>query len=112
MRGKAALGFVADRCRTLVSMATDSFHRVIMGKTVSPLFLGSFACMKFSHIPTAERVKKIPIGLQWEKRCLHLFLAIYDPIPMKLAGNEDMHKSLDDFEFGQDLTTDYRVSRH
>ena len=30
--GKAALGFGADRIRTLVSMATDSSHRVIMGK--------------------------------------------------------------------------------
>ena len=30
--GKAALGFGADRIGTLVSMATDSSHRVIMGK--------------------------------------------------------------------------------
>ena len=30
--GKAALGFWPDRIRTLVSMATDSSHRVIMGK--------------------------------------------------------------------------------
>ena len=32
--GKAALGFGPDRCgiRTLVSMATDSSHRVIMGE--------------------------------------------------------------------------------
>ena len=30
--GKAALGFDADQIRTLVSMATDSSHRVIMGK--------------------------------------------------------------------------------
>ena len=30
--GKAALGFWPDRIGTLVSMATDSFHRVIMGK--------------------------------------------------------------------------------
>ena len=30
--GKAALGFGADQIRTLVSMATDSSHRVIMGK--------------------------------------------------------------------------------
>ena len=29
--GKAAQGFGADRFRTLVSMATDSFHMVIMG---------------------------------------------------------------------------------
>ena len=31
--GKAAFGFGSDRIRTLVSMATDSSHRVIMGKT-------------------------------------------------------------------------------
>ena len=31
-RGKAALGFGLDRIGTLVSMATDSSHRVIMGK--------------------------------------------------------------------------------
>ena len=28
---------------------------------------------------------------------------------MILAGNEDIHKSLDEFEFGQDLKTDYGV---
>ena len=33
-------GFGSDRIRTLVSMATDSSHRVIMGKTASPRFLG------------------------------------------------------------------------
>ena len=27
-----------------------------------------------------------------------------------LAGNEDMHESLDEFEFGQDPPTDYGVS--
>ena len=30
--GKAALGFGPDRIGTLVSMAMDSSHRVIMGK--------------------------------------------------------------------------------
>ena len=30
--GTVALGFEPDRIRTLISMATDSFHRVIMGK--------------------------------------------------------------------------------
>ena len=32
--GLAAQGFGPDRIRTLVSMATDSSHRVIMGKTL------------------------------------------------------------------------------
>ena len=40
--GKAAWGFGADQFRTLVSMATDSSHRVIMGKTASSRFLKCF----------------------------------------------------------------------
>ena len=32
--GKAALGFGPGQSGTLVSMATDSSHRVIMGKTL------------------------------------------------------------------------------
>ena len=32
--GLAALGFGPDRIRTLVSMATDSSYRFIMGKTL------------------------------------------------------------------------------
>ena len=40
--GKAALSFEADRFQTLVSMAIDSSNRVMMGITVSPLFLGCF----------------------------------------------------------------------
>ena len=35
--GKHALGFGPDRIGTLVSMATDSSHRVIMGKMLSAL---------------------------------------------------------------------------
>ena len=40
--GKAAWGFGADQFRTLVSMATNSSHRVIMGKTASSRFLEWF----------------------------------------------------------------------
>ena len=35
--GLASLGFGRDRMRTLVSMATDSSHRVMMGKILSAL---------------------------------------------------------------------------
>ena len=41
-RGKAALGFEADRFRTLDSMATHKSHKFIIGKTVPPIFLGCF----------------------------------------------------------------------
>ena len=37
--GKAAFGFGPDQIITLVSMATKSSHRIIMEKTVSPLFM-------------------------------------------------------------------------
>ena len=40
--GKTALGFDADQIRTLVSMATDISHRVIMGKRASSRFLDCF----------------------------------------------------------------------
>ena len=40
--GKASVGFDPGRIRTLVSMATDSSHRLIMGKTASSRFLKFF----------------------------------------------------------------------
>ena len=40
--GNASVGFDPDRIRTLVFMATDSSHRVIMGKTTSSRFLECF----------------------------------------------------------------------
>ena len=40
--GKASGGFDPDQIRTLVSMATDSSHRVVMGKTTSSRFLECF----------------------------------------------------------------------
>ena len=40
--GKASVGFDPDRIRTLVSMATDSSHRVIMDKTATSSFLKCF----------------------------------------------------------------------
>ena len=41
----------------------------------------------------------------------HHFVSVaIDPILFKLAGNEDMHNILDEFEFQPDLTTDNGVS--
>ena len=39
-----------------------------------------------------------------------LFSVVFDPIFFILAGNEDMHKISDEFEFRPDRTTDYGVS--
>ena len=73
--GKASIGFDPDGVRTLVSMATDSSHRVIMGK-----------------------------------RRHHVFSNAFDQILFILAGNNDMHESLDEFEILLDWTKDYGVS--
>ena len=38
------------------------------------------------------------------------FLVVFDLVLLILAGNEDMHKISDEFEFWSDRTTDYGVS--
>ena len=40
--GKASVHFDPDRIRTLVSMSTDSSHRVIMGKKCHHFFSNAF----------------------------------------------------------------------
>ena len=50
-------------------------------------------------------------ALERQKNRRHPFFSVaIDPIFFKLAGNEDMHNILDEFEFRPDRTTDYRVS--
>ena len=43
-------------------------------------------------------------------RSHHFFSVAIDPILFKLAGNEDMHNILDEFEFRPDLTTEYGLA--
>ena len=47
------------------------------------------------------------IGLQWEKRRLHVFSNVFDQIHFILAGNDDIHKSLNEFEIRRDPTMAY-----
>ena len=50
------------------------------------------------------------IGLQWEKRCYHhIFSKVFDRIHFILAGYDDIHKSLNEFEIWRDLTMDCGV---
>ena len=39
--------------------------------------------------------------------CLHASLFIFDRIIIKVAGNQDRHKSLDEFNFGPDQTINF-----
>ena len=54
--------------------------------------------------------RKPQLTYNGSKRCLHLFSVAFDRILFILAGNQDMHKISDEFEFWPDRTTDYRVS--
>ena len=45
-----------------------------------------------------------------KNRSHHFFSVAIDPILSKLAGNEDMHNILNEFEFRPDPTTDCGVS--
>ena len=49
--GLAALGFGPGRLRTLVSMATDSSHRVIMGEKLVTT-LAPWMSLNFGKIPS------------------------------------------------------------
>ena len=45
-----------------------------------------------------------------EKRCCYFFSAVFDRILFILAGNDDIHKSLDEFEIRPGPSTDHRVT--
>ena len=72
--GKAVLGY--GYIRYLVSMATGSSNRGIMGK-----------------------------------RFFIVFSTVFDRVLLLIAGNDAMHKSLNEFEIRPDPTTDYGVRR-
>ena len=61
-----------------------------------------------AELAALELLKKSP-DLQWEKRCFHFFSAVLDQILFIIPGNDDIHKSLDEFEIRPDPTTDHRV---
>ena len=50
------------------------------------------------------------IDLEWKKSCLHATSFIFVQIIIKVAGNQDRHKSLDKFDFGPDQTTHFGVT--
>ena len=50
---------------------------------------------------------KNPHRLIMGKRCLHFFTAVLDLILFILAGNDNIHKSLDEFEILLDPTTGF-----
>ena len=63
-----------------------------------------------TELVALERMKKIP-RLIMGKRYHHIFSAIFNRILFIFAGNEDTHKSLDEFEIRPDATTGFHGNR-
>ena len=66
-----------------------------MGKTVSP---------PTAELAALERLKKNP-------RCLPFFSAVLDRILLMLAGNDNIHESLDEFDIRSDPTAGFHGNR-
>ena len=49
------------------------------------------------------------LWLQWEKRRHHVFSNVFDRIYFILAGNDNVHKTLNGFEIRRDPTMEYGV---
>ena len=56
------------------------------------------------ELAALEHLEKSPL-----KSCEHSSSFIFDSIILIVAGNEDMHESLDEFKFRSDTTYDFRV---
>ena len=72
--------------------------------------------LNFGHIgqPTMElsALEGLNIPHRLIKRCCHFFSAVFDLIFFILAGNYDIHNSLDEFQIWPDLTTELAALEH
>ena len=82
------------------------------------VYITNFSNKHFQHVNSCLQSKaklwlpwqqKAPIDLIWGKRCLRANTFSFDPIFIKVAGNEDGHKISDEFEFWPDQTTPFGV---
>ena len=64
-----------------------------------------------TELAALERLEKNPYILIMEKMTSSHFLRYFQLILFILAGNEDMHKSLDEFEIRPDPTTGFHGNR-
>ena len=62
------------------------------------------------ELAALERLKHFSYGLINGKCCLHASSFISDRIIIKVAGKQDRHKRLDEFDFGLDQTIHFRVT--
>ena len=105
--------------------ALEHFHWLWMGKMVSASFPQLLWIQSSSNLQVMRtgikswtdsnfgRILSVILELSalewWKKWCLQLFSVTFDWIFVKLAGNEDRHKSSNEFEFGSDRIIDFGV---
>ena len=65
--------------------------------------------LKFGQIRLLVSMATYRVKME-KKRCCHFFLPVFYPILFILAGNDDMHKSSEEFKIRPDPTTDCGVS--
>ena len=61
--------------------------------------------------PTTAGFSWQQIVIKFEKRCSRFFSVVLDGILFILTGNDDIHKSLDEFEIWPDQTTGLHGNR-
>ena len=128
--GKASEGFGADWIKILVSTATESYHRLIMGQCCPEdsdfILVGSSSHLQItraaitfrnssisghigplftSKLLTLERWKFCP---KWRKCCIEDSAFTFNWIIFKLADNQDSYK----IEFHPDRTLHFGVTCH
>ena len=64
-----------------------------------------------AELAALERLKKSPSAYNWKKRCLHFFSAVLGRILFILAGNDNIHESLDECDIRPDSTIGLHVNR-
>ena len=62
-----------------------------------------------TELAAIERLAYLRVLIMGQTVC-QIFLLVFCPILLLLSGNENMHESLDDFEFSPNQATDYGVS--
>ena len=69
--------------------------------------------LKFGQIPLLFSMATDRVIME-KKRCCHFFLTVYYPILFILAGNDDMHETLEELEFLLDpiMTEDLAPLEH
>ena len=83
----------------------SSSYLQVTGTSITSRMSSKFGQMRprTAELTALERLEKSP-----EKSCEHSSSFIFDSIILICAGNEDMHKSLDEFRFQPDTTTNSR----